>query len=302
MSPRSPFEWHVRCVCGHERQEHMHMHTDGPSPCRHRSTDAAGDVDECPCEVFAVVPALRSDDISRATAIVSAVQGGLMTATVGRALVATLSANTSAARAHFQRLQEALGQVAPQAPQMGIEDIPEPPPRPLVAPNWRERVVCNHPKETRPSTCTCPLDCGCRHRMCHVSDEPHGGDNPLCRCGHRLEYHRPDMDGSGECGHGWQMIPRTNGREKWERLTEKTFSCRCNSFHAASDPKLKPQPQVSVCANQACGHPKMNHKPNGGGCLVSVARIGATDQHWCTCDAWQDPTPQAPTRAILIRD
>jgi hypothetical protein len=137
---------------------------------------------------------------------------------------------------------------------------------------FQPMTVCEHANEVRAGGCTCPPDCGCREHMCHWTAEPRGGNNPLCRCGHRLECHAPDMDGSGECAHGWTLGTRQQ-RPRWRRYSPGPRACSCPGFHAASNPALRPAP----CD---CGHGIEQHVgPEGS----SVSGMMTACREACPC-------------------
>lgn len=141
------------------------------------------------------------------------------------------------------------------------------------------QMACLHRGEERPRECRCALTCPCRKRMCHTVVGVEGVQS-ACRCGHGLEYHRPDMDGSGEC--------------IWRNPT-----CDCFSYHAASDPALRPKPVEARCA---CGHKPASHKGKG----ACVAIQNPTEGTYCPCEAYQQkdakPDEPRPARGIRVRD
>lgn len=100
-------------------------------------------------------------------------------------------------------------------------------------------AMCEHANEV-PRSCWCPLTCVCRRTMCHTTDV----SSSMCRCGHALAYHLPDMDGSGPCANGWSHP----GGVVYRRGLPRARACQCASFHSSADPGLRPSPEGARAA------------------------------------------------------
>lgn len=101
-------------------------------------------------------------------------------------------------------------------------------------------AMCEHANEV-PKQCHCPATCACRRTMCHTTETRALG---MCRCGHGLGHHLPDMDGSGPCAKGWSHP----GGAVYQRGLPRAWACQCASFHSSADPGLRPSPEGARAA------------------------------------------------------